>query len=269
MSRYCKNCGAEADDDAYFCQICGHRIPRIRPESALGSPAPVHAPNLSSGGPGTGKYLPAVIAGCVAAFLILVMAASSSRRAGASSRLSRAAASWMPGRRYSSIEPYTAGSYSPPSYTPAHLYENSEYLIGGGMPPGEYVLFSNSSYGGYFCIRPDAAGNDITENDVFSYNAVITVERGEYLELSRCYAEPIDSAGYVSTSGEGQFKIGTHLPAGTYKLQADGSGYDGYYCVYPDSRRGSIDTNGNFENNAYVTVRNGQILKLSRCHIVK
>jgi len=224
----------------------------------------------ASGGQGTGKYLPAVIAGCTAAFLILVVAVSLSRGAEASSRLSRAAASWLPGRRYSSSGPYTAGSYSPPAvYTPAHLYENSEYLIGAGMPPGEYVLFSNSSYDGYFCIRPDAAGDDITENDVFSYNAVITVERGEYLELSRCYAEPIESAGYVSTSGEGQFKIGKHLPAGTYKLQADGSGYDGYYCVYPDSRRGSIDTNGIFENNAYVTVHSGQILKLDRCHIVK
>lgn len=152
-------------------------------------------------------------------------------------------------------------------FSSLHKYENSTYKIGDTMPAGEYVLFATSG-NGYFELSSDSLGDSIICNENFEYNSIITVNRGEYLKLSRCYAEPIDSAGDVSTSGTGMFKIGTHLSAGEYKLEATGTA-SAYYCIYGDGRQDDIVDNDNFEGTAYVTVRNGQYLLLSRCKISK
>ena len=145
-----------------------------------------------------------------------------------------------------------------------HKYENSTYKVGTDMPAGEYVLYATSGLG-YFCVSSDSYGNSIVFNDNFEYNSIVSVEEGEYIELSRCYAEPIKSAGFLATTGSGMFKIGEHLPAGEYKLRATDD--RGYYCVYNDSRHDNIETNDNFSGRAYVSVRNGQYLLLSRCEI--
>lgn len=152
-------------------------------------------------------------------------------------------------------------------FSSLHKYENSTYKIGDTMPEGEYVLFATSG-NGYFELSSDSSGNSIICNENFDYNSIITVYNGEYLKLNRCYAEPIDSAGNVSTTGTGMFKIGKHLKAGEYKLEANGS-YSGYYCIYGDDRQDDIVDNDNFEGTAYVTVRNGQYLLLNRCKISK
>lgn len=152
-------------------------------------------------------------------------------------------------------------------FSPSHTYENSTYKIGTTMPAGEYVLFASSG-GGYFCLSGDSSGSDIICNDNFNYNSIITVKDGEYLKLNRCYAEPINSAETVSISGDGMFKVGEHLSAGEYKLQAADT-VGGYYCVYNDGRHDDIETNDNFDNVTYVTVHAGQYLLLSHCKIVK
>lgn len=150
-------------------------------------------------------------------------------------------------------------------FSSLHKYENSTYKIGDTMPEGEYVLFATSGMG-YFKVSSDSSGDSIICNDNFEYNAIVKVNKGEYLELSRCYAEPINSARNVSTTGSGTFKVGTHLKAGEYKLESVGYS-SGYYCVYGDNRQQNIINNDNFEGTAYVTVREGQYLLLSRCKI--
>ena len=150
--------------------------------------------------------------------------------------------------------------------TSKHQYENSTYRIGIDMPPGEYVLFTPTG-NGYFEITSDSSGDSIIVNESFDYNSIITVQEGEYFKLTRCYAEPIETADEVLTSDEGMFKIGTHLDAGEYKLEATGS--SGYYCVYNDGRQDDIATNDNFSGVAYVTVQDGQYLLLTRCKIVE
>lgn len=141
-------------------------------------------------------------------------------------------------------------------------YENSTYKIGTDMPSGEYVLFTDSS--GYFSVSSDSSGNNILFNDNFKNNSIVTVKSGEYLELSRCYAERIEDVTSLSTNADGMFLVGKHLSAGEYKLQATGKGY---YCIYSDSRHKEIVDNDNFENTTYVSVRNGQYLLLSRAKI--
>ena len=147
--------------------------------------------------------------------------------------------------------------------SPTHPYENGTYKIGVDMPGGEYVLFTDSS--GYFSVSSDSSGNSILFNDNFKNNSIVTIKNGEYLKLSRCYAEPISDVKLLSTDGEGMFLVGEHLSAGEYKLQATESGY---YCIYSNSRHDDIIDNDNFENETYVTVRNGQYLLLSRAWIV-
>lgn len=146
--------------------------------------------------------------------------------------------------------------------SPTHPYENSTYKIGADMPSGEYVLFTDSS--GYFSVSSDSSGNNILFNDNFKNNSIVTVKSGEYLELSRCYAERIEDVTSLSTNADGMFLVGKHLSAGEYKLQATGKGY---YCIYSDSRHKEIVDNDNFENTTYVSVRNGQYLLLSRAKI--
>lgn len=153
----------------------------------------------------------------------------------------------------------------------ALLYENQylsgQYKIGIDMPAGEYVLFSDSG-SGYYAVSSDSNGTEILSNDNFDYNSVITVDEGTYIKLSRCVAVPTEEIGKIDISKGNMFRIGKDIEAGEYSLESTGS--DGYYCIYSDSRQqgtNSIVTNENFSGNTYVTVCDGQYLKLSRCTI--
>ena len=59
--------------------------------------------------------------------------------------------------------------------------------------------------------------------------------------------------------------IGKDLPAGEYRVKADGD--TGYYCIFSSSRQDDIVSNDNFSGEKYVTVKEGQYIELSRCHI--
>lgn len=141
-------------------------------------------------------------------------------------------------------------------------YTQGNYKVGADIPAGEYVVFSSGDRG-YFCVSSDSNQDDIIYNDNFDYNSIITINDGEYLELSRSYAIPITEKPDIEASGAGMFKVGIHIPAGEYKLEATDD--RGYYCIYPDSRQDDIISNDNFEGQNYVTVTDGQYLVLSRC----
>lgn len=141
-------------------------------------------------------------------------------------------------------------------------YSPSIYKVGSDIPAGEYVVFTEGR-SGYFCVSSDSNQDDIIFNDNFDYNSIISVNDGEYLELSRCYAIPIEENPDVSVNASGMFKVGLHIPAGEYTLDAGGE--HGYYCIYSDSRQDDIVSNDNFEGRNYVTVSDGQYLELSRC----
>ena len=148
------------------------------------------------------------------------------------------------------------------------LFQNKfpagQYRVGTDIDPGEYVFFSEAS-SAYFAITKDANGRDIIENDNFSKDSILTIYEGEYLKLSRCYAVPIDEVDILPIDSADMFKVGVHLPAGDYKLIADAD--SAYYCIYGDDRQSEIVSNDNFNNQSYISVTDGQYLKLSRCHI--
>lgn len=134
------------------------------------------------------------------------------------------------------------------------------------MPAGEYVLFAISD-NGYFALTSESSGSNIIQNNIFDYNSIIRVKDGEYLELRRCYAEPIDSSGSIKTTGSGMFKVGTHLSAGEYQIQATEP--SGYFCVYDDDRQDKINNNGIVTGTSYVAVQSGEYLELKGCKIIK
>lgn len=145
-------------------------------------------------------------------------------------------------------------------------YSSGQYKVGTDIPEGEYILFSDSGKG-YFCVSSDSNADDIIFNDNFKYNSIITINDGEYLELSRCYAVSFDEVEELSTKEIGSmYKVGVHIPSGEYQLDANDD--RGYYCIYSDSRHDDIIANDNFEGKCYVTVTDGQYLLLSRCGFV-
>ena len=149
-------------------------------------------------------------------------------------------------------------------------YPAGTYKIGIDMPAGEYVIFSDGG-SGYYEITSDSTGSfdSIVANDNFSYNAIVTVTEGQYLALSRSYAEPVEDVDDIDTTQSGMFKVGTHIEAGEYKLQATGDDY-GYYEVNSASN-GAFDdivANDNFTGTTYITVEDGQYLTLSRAKIL-
>lgn len=144
-------------------------------------------------------------------------------------------------------------------------YSAGMYKVGVDIPEGEYLLMASGG-SGYFCVSSDSNQNDIIFNENFEYNSIVTIEDGEYLDLSRCYAVPFSEGTDISTGETGcMLKVGTHISAGEYKLIATEE--DGYYCIYKTSRQDDIVANDNFEGQKYITVTDGQYLVLNRCYI--
>lgn len=141
-------------------------------------------------------------------------------------------------------------------------YDEGMYKIGTDISAGEYIVFASKGTG-YFCVSSDSNQNDILFNENFDYNSILTVRDGEYLDLTRCYAIPAEENPEIDVNASGMFKVGTHIPAGEYRLESFGG--TGYYCIYSDSRQNDIIANDNFDGQNYVTVSDGQYLVLVRC----
>ncbi len=243
---YCSKCGYKIEPDDLFCPNCGTKQEQLKQKNNTKTEviAFYHANKKS-----------------VTIFSIFLLVCSMMMIYNSYSKY-KDEQLW---KEYRALQSDANGdSFENFDFSSLHKYENSTYKIGTDMPAGEYVLYATSG-SGYFCVSSDSYGNSIVCNDNFENNSIVSVEEGEYIELSRCYAEPIKIAGSLTTTGSGMFKIGEHLPAGEYKLRATGD--SGYYCVYNDSRHDDIETNDNFSGTAYVSVRNGQYLLLSRCEI--
>ena len=151
-------------------------------------------------------------------------------------------------------------------------YDAGMYKVGTDIPAGEYILEPSAM--AYYQVATDSTGTleSIVSNDNFSGTRYITVSDGQYLTLTGCTAYP---ASYVSDGtikndnlSGGMYKVGVDIEAGEYKVTPDGSGY---YEV-DSSSAGTLDVivaNENFSSDVYVTVADGQYIKLSRATLVK
>lgn len=73
-------------------------------------------------------------------------------------------------------------------------YKSGTYKVGSDMPAGEYKLTATSNTGkGYWCVRDSSASDsNIIRNENFENSTYVTVSEGEYIELSRCTATPVE-----------------------------------------------------------------------------
>lgn len=140
-------------------------------------------------------------------------------------------------------------------------YVEGTYKVGKDIPSGEYVLLTKKGGDGYYAVSSDntkSVGSILVNNNFYN-NSIVTVNDGTYLELKRCYAVSFDDTK-VDTSGDGTFKIGTHLDAGEYKIISTSE--NSYIKVFTDSTNSvksmiAVDV---FDTSTYVTVEDGQYL---------
>lgn len=155
-----------------------------------------------------------------------------------------------------------------PKETESAGYSGGMYKIGADMPAGEYLI---TSAGGYLEVSSDSSGSldSIITNDNYTNRTYITVQEGQYLKFDGTAIPVADAAGYTASGGtypEGMYLVGKDIPAGEYKISSSGRGY---YEVSANSS-GTLDaiiTNENFDSDVYLTVSDGQYLKLNRAQI--
>ena len=149
-------------------------------------------------------------------------------------------------------------------------YKSGQYKVGVDIPAGQYMLIANEKYSAYFALTTDANGKDIICNDNFDNNSMVEVYDGEFLEIKRCYAVPLDTVDGVTTENgylqEGMYIVGKHIAPGEYKVESTEK-YSGYYCIYSDLRHDDIVANNNFDGSCYVELTDGQYFQLNRAKI--
>ena len=158
-------------------------------------------------------------------------------------------------------------------------FSSGMYKIGQDMPAGEYKLFSTDGLMGvsYFEVSKDSTGTleSIIANDNFFSFTYVTVSDGQYFKFTDARAVPVAEADKTGPEDgkypSGMYKVGVDIPAGEYKVAPEENstlGY-GYYDITRSSRHSLDDivANDNFEDSRYITIQNGQYLKLNEAYI--
>lgn len=149
----------------------------------------------------------------------------------------------------------------------AKNYGSGTYKVGIDIPAGEYYIKGP----GYVEVSSDSSGSldSIIDNDNIGFYAYANVYDGQYLKLKGCSAIPSSSANpkYDGLYPSGMYKVGKDIPAGEYKVDALSN--MGYYernsgALGSDN---SIIDNDNFSGSTYITINDGEFLKLNDCNI--
>lgn len=169
----------------------------------------------------------------------------------------------------------TSSYYGSSSYSSSRGYDinyDKVYKIGTDLPAGEYYIKA-TSYSMYVEIASDNSGDieSIVGNLNTQGGIYVTVHNGEYLKIvdGKLYElknmPDVDKKnGYLT---EGQYKVGTDIPAGVYTIEPI-NGW-GYFELTSDSRHDlfNIITNDNFEETTTVTLSDGQYIELTNAKL--
>ena len=148
--------------------------------------------------------------------------------------------------------------------------KSGQYKCGVDIEPGLYMSIAEENAAGYMCISSDANGEDIIHNAVFENNVILEISDGEYLELTDCTAYRYENAPeFMIENGilrAGHYKVGEHIVAGEYKLRSTSD--SAYFALSNDANEQDIVTNGVFEGERYISISDGQYLKLDECELL-
>jgi hypothetical protein len=172
------------------------------------------------------------------------------------------------------IAPGTSAPSVTPAATSSSTIKAGMYKVGTDIPEGEYIIFSNSGTLSYYQLTKDSSGSldSIISNDNFAGTRYITVSKGQYIELKDASMIPVDKAPVLGpTDGkynEGMYKVGRDIKAGEYKVIPMKAG--GAYVEVAKDSKGTVDSieyNDNFTAEKYVTIKDGQYIKLVGCNL--
>jgi len=154
-------------------------------------------------------------------------------------------------------------------------YKEGMYKIGVDLAAGEYILISDGLLPAYYQVSSDSSGSleSIVSNDNFNGNRYITVKEGHYLEIRGAKGYALDKAPSLKPAdgkyGEGMYKVGRDIDAGEYKVTPEEGAISSYLEVAKNSSGAldSIVSNDNFQAEKYITIKDGQYIKLVGCYI--
>ena len=154
-------------------------------------------------------------------------------------------------------------------------YTEGMYKVGTDIPAGEYCVTNTRGTGTFYVeVSADSSGNSIIANDNLELFGYVSLKDGEYLKINGGSAYAVEGVGNLSDFNNGRammgiYKVGKDIPAGEYNIQLLNGATTGYYEVNssPIGSNSDIITNDNITSNAYVTISDGQYIKLSNCFI--
>lgn len=153
--------------------------------------------------------------------------------------------------------------------------EAGTYKVGSDIDPGEYLVFADSV--GYIENAKDSKGQ--VESIIFNANLTsgshhyVTLNDGNYFKMQGAEMYPVDKAPNVKPDDgvykDGMYKVGKDIDPGEYKVTLE-SGM-GYYEVVKNSAGGlnNIITNENVQADTYITVEDGQYIKIQGVTLTK
>ena len=145
-----------------------------------------------------------------------------------------------------------------------------KYVVGVDIPAGEYYMKPTSSYDTEIVIYKNGKTKSFYDQETFGQSAIITFSKGTSVSYKGLTAVPISqSKKLASTKKEGMFKVGVHIPAGTYTLKSSDGFDEGYYYIYNSSKPNADYDIQSFTGTTTVTLKKGQYLKLSFAKIVQ
>lgn len=154
-------------------------------------------------------------------------------------------------------------------------YKEGMYKVGTDIPAGEYCVTNTRGTGTFYVeVSADSSGNSIIANDNLELFGYVSLKDGEYIKINGGSAFAVEGVGNLVDFNNGRalmgiYKVGKDIPAGEYNVQLLNGASTGYYEVNsaPIGSDSDIITNDNITSNAYVTVSDGQYIKLSNCFI--
>ena len=148
------------------------------------------------------------------------------------------------------------------------LFEDGMYKVGFDIPAGEYLIEEMESDSCYIEVDKDCLGtfDSIVANDIVSSRHYVTVSEGQYLDINRGRLIPISEASPAESKNgrfdEGMYKVGFDIQPGEYLIR--NTGRSCFFEVCKDSLNvfDGVVANGFTDTRHYVTVSDGQYLKL-------